>query len=88
MIEMIDLVTQPPQTENDVVVVLSRPAGPDQRAFTLEAAGLGAPELPDDLGHETDLIKLMKKHGFRLTMVGGGSRIDELRRFYFRPDAC
>lgn len=47
--------------------------------------GIHVPPLPEDLAHEKDLVDLMREAGFRLTMVGGGSRGEEVRRFYFRP---
>ena len=76
---------QPPLTQKGVLVVTSRLAGPHRRAFALEAsADVTVPNLPDDLAHEKDLVELMRKRGFRLAMVGGGSRRDETRRFYFR----
>ncbi len=66
-------------------MVTSTPAGARGRAFTLETSSdLDVPELPAELAHEKDLVELMAKRGFQLTMVGGGSRIDEVRRFYFR----
>lgn len=72
--------------DHDVVVVTSRPAGAGRRAFDLEVPeGMEVPELPDPLAHEDALVNHMKEAGYRLTMVGGGSRPDEVRRFYFRP---
>lgn len=71
---------------HDVVVVTSRPGDGGSRSFAAEAPeGFDPPLLPDDLEHESDLVALMREAGFRLTMVGGGSRSDEVRRFYFRP---
>lgn len=72
--------------EHDVVIVTSRPGDGGGRAFALEAPeGLALPSLPDDLTRESELVTHMREAGFRLTMVGGGSRSDEVRRFYFRP---
>lgn len=74
-----------PPEQDDVVVVTSEPDGEDGRRFLLE-------EDPTDdldvdvsgLRHEDDLVAEMRERGFSLTMVGGGSRSDEIRRFYFR----
>ena len=68
---------------HDVVVVSSRPAEAGRRRFELESGEKVS--LPDDLTHESELIAHMAGAGYRLAMVGGGSRPDELRRFYFRP---
>ena len=76
---------QPLPDQKGVLVVTSRPAGQHRRVFTIEASDdLEVPDLPSDLEHEMDLVEVLKKRGFRLTMVGGGSRSDETRRFYFR----
>lgn len=72
--------------DHDVVVVASRPGEGDARRFAVESPREGeAPSLPEGLVHERDLVDHMRTAGFRLTMVGGGSRSDETRRFYFRP---
>lgn len=74
-----------PPEEHDVVVFTSRPAGDDRRSFTLEEDPTGRVELdPEDLQHEDDLVEAMDESGFQLTMVGGGSRGEDVRRFYFR----
>lgn len=74
-----------PPEEHDVVVFTSRPEGDDRRSFTLEEDPSGRVDLdPDHLKHEDDLVEAMHERGFQLTMVGGGSRGDEVRRFYFR----
>ncbi len=75
---------QPSPTWDAVLVVTSRLAGVNRREFTVEATGLEAPELPPGMEHESDLVDFLKKLGFQLSMVGGGSRPDELLRFYFR----
>lgn len=74
-----------------MVVVTSRPAG-EGRAFAVEPPKEGeepkegeAPTLPEDLARESDLVAHMRESGYQLTMVGGGSRPEEVRRFYFRP---
>lgn len=75
-----------PPEQGDVVVVSSEPDGEGGRRFLLE-------EEPDDgldlesagVRHEDDLVAAMEERGYTLTMVGGGSRSDEVRRFYFRP---
>ncbi len=68
-----------------VLVVSSEPRGDGARVFTVlrPEAGETFP-LPSDLATEADLVRAMGGRGYRLTMVGGGSRIDEIRRFYFR----
>lgn len=74
--------------QHDVVVVTSRPAEAEGggRRFVVEAPEAArAPELPSDLIHERDLVDRLQAAGFRLTMVGGGSRPEDVRRFYFRP---
>lgn len=72
--------------KHDVVVVVSRPGEDETRRFAVEPPGEDeAPSLPESLVHERDLVDHMRAAGFRLTMVGGGSRSDEIRRFYFRP---
>ncbi len=76
---------QPRPNQKGVLVVTSRSAGQYRRVFTIEASDdLVVPDLPSDLEQEKDLVELMGKRGLRLTMVGGGSRSDETRRFYFR----
>ncbi|MFQ5890784.1 MAG: hypothetical protein ACE5JR_12130 [Gemmatimonadota bacterium] len=67
-----------------VVVVTSRPAEEGARRFSLDTSAEGAPALPADLSHESELVAVMSELGYRLTMIGGGSRGDEVRRFYFR----
>lgn len=75
----------PEQMDNDVVVVTSRPTAAGERSFRLEAGEeADPPALGDDLRSEGELVELMRASGFQLTMVGGGSRPDEMRRFYFR----
>lgn len=73
-----------------VVVVESRPvAGGERRAFVLDPASTeDAPALPGDLAHESELVAFMTGRGWRLTMIGGGARGDEVRRFYFRRRAA
>lgn len=68
-----------------VLVVSSEPGGHGARVFTMlrPEAGETFP-LPTDLATEAELVRAMGGRGYRLTMVGGGSRIDEIRRFYFR----
>ena len=74
-----------PTDAEDVVVVTSRPLPDGSRAFVVLTPEPGAaPELPADLSHEGELVRAMEEAGYRLSMVGGGSRIDEVRRFYFR----
>jgi hypothetical protein len=69
----------------DVLVVSSEPSGEVGRAFTVESPHPpGTPPIPADLATEAELVKAMESLGYRLNMVGGGSRIDEVRRFYFR----
>lgn len=78
-----------PPEQDDVVVVSSEPDGEGGRRFRLEQ---GSREDEDDaleldtggIRHEDDLVSTMKERGYTLTMVGGGSRSDEVRRFYFR----
>lgn len=72
-------------TGDAVLVVTSRLAGVNRREFTVEATGLATPILPPGIEHESDLVDFLRGLGFQLSMVGGGSRTDELRRFYFRP---
>ncbi len=68
-----------------VLVVSSEPGGDGARVFTVLEPEAGEPFLlPSDLATEADLVRAMGGWGYRLTMVGGGSRIDETRRFYFR----
>lgn len=75
----------PKQMDNDVVVVTSRPDAGGERSFRLEGGEeADPPALPEDLRNEGELVELMRGSGFQLTMVGGGSRPDEVRRFYFR----
>ena len=78
----------PPDPRREgVVVVASRAAGDDRRAFSFESGPPGEGDtLPSlaDCAHESDLVALMRERGYRLTMVGGGAGGRELRRFYFR----
>jgi hypothetical protein len=68
-----------------VIVISSEPGGEGGRVFTVIGPEAGETFLlPGDLATEADLVKAMEGRGYRLTMVGGGSRIDEIRRFYFR----
>lgn len=68
-----------------VLVVSSEPSGEAGRVFAIEPPHPhDAPQLPSDLATEAELVKTMEEMGYRLNMVGGGSRIDEVRRFYFR----
>lgn len=78
----------PEERDSDVVVVTSRPGSAGERSFRLETdeEEAEAPRLPEDLRHEAALVEHMKGRGYRLTMVGGGSRGDDVRRFYFRPE--
>lgn len=67
-----------------VIVVTSRPSG-DRREF--EVAADSDPDIApalEGLAHEEELVGRMAGLGFNLTFVGGGSRTDEVRRFYFR----
>lgn len=76
-----------PPEQDDVVVVSSEPDGDGGRRFRLEEGdgeGAGPGLDPDELRHEDDLVAAMEERGYTLTMVGGGSRSDEVRRFYFR----
>lgn len=76
----------PERIERDVIVVTSRPAEEGTRAFQVEAGeDVEPPPLDEAVDHEGALVERMREAGFRLTMVGGGSRSDEVRRFYFRP---
>lgn len=77
-----------PPDQDDVLVVSSEPAGEERRRFTVEEGPTEGLDFdPSDLGHEDDLVAAMREGGYTLTMVGGGSRSDEVRRFYFRrPD--
>ena len=74
-----------PPEQDDVVVVSSEPDGEDARRFTLEQMPDDGPDVdPGEIRHEDHLVRTMKERGYTLTMVGGGSRSDEVRRFYFR----
>jgi len=74
-------------TEN-VLVISSTPRDEAGRVFRVESPQPhDAPQLPADLATEASLVKTMEEMGYRLNMVGGGSRIDEMRRFYFRKVA-
>lgn len=77
--------TQFPPEQDDVVVVSSEPDGEGGRRFSLEQSPDDGPDVDADrIRHEDDLVAAMKERGYSLTMVGGGSRSDEVRRFYFR----
>ena len=72
------------EPQRGVVVVASRQQE-DRRVFALDP--ISDPEIHvslEDLEHEDQLIGKMTGMGWRLTFVGGGSRTDETRRFYFR----
>ncbi len=72
------------EPQKGVVVVASRQQD-ERRVFALDP--ISDPEIHvalDDLEHEDQLIGKMTGMGWRLTFVGGGSRTDEPRRFYFR----
>lgn len=74
-----------PPEQDDVVVVTSEPDGDEGRRFLLEEDPTDGLDLDvGELRHEDDLVAGMRARGFSLTMVGGGSRSDETRRFYFR----
>jgi hypothetical protein len=78
-------VGQEPQT--GVVVIVSRPAPGDGegRRFAPDPSSDPAVVLSlEELRHEEQLVGMMTGMGWKLTMVGGGSRGDEVRRFYFR----
>ena len=83
----IGFMVQRSPAQDAVLTVTSRLAGVNRREFTVEATGLKAPVLPPGIEHENDLVDFLRRLGFQLSMVGGGSRTDELRRFYFRPKA-
>jgi len=71
-----------------VLVVSSEPSGEAGRVFTVESPHpYDASQLPLVVVTEAELVKAMEALGYRLNMVGGGSRIDEVRRFYFRKVA-
>jgi len=75
---------QTPEPQKGVVVVASRHEE-ERRVFALDP--ISDPEIRvslDDLEHEDQLVGRMTGMGWRLTFVGGGSRTDETRRFYFR----
>lgn len=79
--------TQFPPSDDDIVVVRSVPDGDGGRRFQLDQGSGDEVGFDLDAGniqHEDDLVATMKECGYTLTMVGGGSRSDELRRFYFR----
>ena len=76
---------EPRETGVSVLVVSSEPSCEAGRDFRVESPEPSdAPELPAHLASEAELVKAMESQGYRLNMVGGGSRIDEVRRFYFR----
>lgn len=77
-----------PADSESVLVVASEPGSDGGRVFTLlPPKPPDAPALPLDMATEAELVKAMEEMGYQLKMVGGGSRIDEVRRFYFRKDA-
>lgn len=72
------------EDSEDILVVSSEP-GETHRLFTVAPPEpTDAPQLPSELATEAELVKAMEGLGYRLGMVGGGSGIDEIRRFYFR----
>ena len=77
-----------PEPLSGVVIVVSRPSPEDEEeGRRFEADPSSDPDvslLLDDLRHEDQLVGKMTGMGWKLTMVGGGSRHDEVRRFYFR----
>lgn len=74
-----------PPEQDDVVVVSSEPDGEGGRRFAVEEDPDDEVDLDDaEIRHEDDLVAVMRDRGYGLTMVGGGSRSDEVRRFYFR----
>lgn len=74
-----------PPEQDDVVVVSSEPDGDGGRRFLLEEDPTDDLDVDvSEIHHEDDLVAAMRERGFSLTMVGGGSRSDEVRRFYFR----
>lgn len=83
------MVQEFPPSPEDVVIFSSRPAEEDGREFTLDADPAGDVDFSaDDLAHEDDLVEEMTDRGFQLTMVGGGSRAEDVRRFYFRKGSA
>lgn len=73
------------EEDEDILVVSSEPGSEAHRLFTVvPPEPLDAPQLPRELTTEAELVKAMEGLGYRLGMIGGGSRIDEIRRFYFR----
>lgn len=71
--------------QKEVVVFSSRPAEEGGRTFELDEDPTESLDVDtDEIEHEDDLVAAMDRRGFQLTMVGGGSRSDEVRRFYFR----
>lgn len=71
--------------QKEVVVFTSRPVGDGEREFDLDQDPTESVDLdPATIEHEDQLVAAMSDRGFQLTMVGGGSRSDEVRRFYFR----
>lgn len=74
--------------QTEVVVFSSRPTGDGGREFTLDDDPTESLDLdPTEIEHEDELVAEMSRRGFQLTMVGGGSRSDEPRRFYFRQSS-
>ena len=74
-----------PPNSAGIVVVTSEAHDDGSRVFSVAAPDPeDAPTLGADVRHEQALLAEMERLGYRLTMVGGGSRVDEARRFYFR----
>lgn len=74
-----------PSDSKSVLVVSSELGSDGARVFTVLRPEAGETFLLSaDLATEADLVRALEGRGYRLTMVGGGSRIDEIRRFYFR----
>ena len=79
--------SQFPPKDDNIVVVSSAPDGEGGRRFRLAQEENDQAEVEFDtaqIRHEDDLVATMREQGYTLTMVGGGSRSDEVRRFYFR----
>lgn len=71
--------------QKEVVVFTSRWTDEDGREILLEEDPTESVELnAGEIEHEDELVAEMDRLGFQLTMVGGGSRSHETRRFYFR----
>ena len=68
-----------------VLVVSSQPSGEARRLFTvLRPDPPDAPALPLDLATDAELVQAMQRLGYQAHMIGRGSRVDEIRRFYFK----